>query len=190
MSLVSGLRLTAVRSCSQEAQARRGLQQPGVQGSRHGLSPNPHRTTRHGVFVGTSLASHMKSHTGDKPEANLKSISHSCHPIMVAFVWELTEETIHLPLACLQAARTIPKKHEHTKRQPSDLCSTRQSSVSWCRSGVARALSHTGANRITNLRKSNHELGDIISQTGTNHITDRGKSYHNRGTSNGRNGPG
>ena len=25
-----------------------------------------------------------------------------CHPILVAFVWELTEETIDLPLACLQ----------------------------------------------------------------------------------------
>jgi len=34
--------------------------------------------------------------------ANLKSISHRCHPILVAFVWELTEETIDLPLGCLQ----------------------------------------------------------------------------------------
>ena len=34
--------------------------------------------------------------------ANLKSISHRCHPILVAFAWELTEETIDLPLGCLQ----------------------------------------------------------------------------------------
>ena len=34
--------------------------------------------------------------------ANIKSISHRCHPILVAFVWELTEETIDLPLGCLQ----------------------------------------------------------------------------------------
>ena len=34
--------------------------------------------------------------------AKLKSISHRCHPILVAFVWELTEETIDLPLGCLQ----------------------------------------------------------------------------------------
>jgi len=34
--------------------------------------------------------------------ANLKSISHRCHPILVAFVWELTKETIELPLGCLQ----------------------------------------------------------------------------------------
>jgi len=34
--------------------------------------------------------------------ANLKSISHRCHPILVAFVLELTKETIDLPLGCLQ----------------------------------------------------------------------------------------
>ena len=34
--------------------------------------------------------------------ANLKSISHRCHLFEVAFVWELTKETIHLPLGCLQ----------------------------------------------------------------------------------------
>ena len=33
---------------------------------------------------------------------NLRSISHRCHLFGVAFVWELTEETIHLPLSCLQ----------------------------------------------------------------------------------------
>ena len=34
--------------------------------------------------------------------ANLKSIPHRCHLFEVAFVRELTEETIHLPLGCLQ----------------------------------------------------------------------------------------
>jgi len=34
--------------------------------------------------------------------ANFKSISHRCHLILVAFVWELTKETIYLPLGCLQ----------------------------------------------------------------------------------------
>ena len=34
--------------------------------------------------------------------ANLKSISHRCHLFEVAFAWELTEETIHLPVGCLQ----------------------------------------------------------------------------------------
>jgi len=41
-------------------------------------------------------------HPRGNPEANLKSISHRCHPILVAFVWELTKETIYLPLGCLQ----------------------------------------------------------------------------------------
>ena len=34
--------------------------------------------------------------------ANLKSISHRCHLLEVAFVCELTKETIDLPLGCLQ----------------------------------------------------------------------------------------
>ena len=41
-------------------------------------------------------------HPGVKLRANLKSISHKCHLFEVAFVWELTEDTIHLPLGCLQ----------------------------------------------------------------------------------------
>ena len=41
-------------------------------------------------------------HTGGNPGTNLKSISHRCYLFEVAFVWELTKETIHLPLGCLQ----------------------------------------------------------------------------------------
>ena len=33
---------------------------------------------------------------------DLEPISHRCHPNLVAFVWELTKETINLPLGCLQ----------------------------------------------------------------------------------------
>ena len=44
-------------------------------------------------------------HPGGNPGANLKSISHRCRPIMVAFVWELTKETIVVPLGCLQGGR-------------------------------------------------------------------------------------
>ena len=43
-------------------------------------------------------------HPGGNPCANLKSIFHRC-PILVAFVWELTKETIDLPLGCLQGGR-------------------------------------------------------------------------------------
>ena len=44
----------------------------------------------------------LSPHPGGNPGANLKSISHRFHPILVAFVWELTKETIDLPLGCLQ----------------------------------------------------------------------------------------
>ena len=42
------------------------------------------------------------SHPGGNPGANLKSIFPRYHPILVAFVRELTEETINLPLGCLR----------------------------------------------------------------------------------------
>ena len=46
--------------------------------------------------------------------ANRKSISHRCHPILVAFVWELTNETIHLPLGCLQGGfKAVNDKRKH-----------------------------------------------------------------------------
>ena len=43
-----------------------------------------------GLFGGSS-------HPGVELRANLKSISHRCHLFEVAFVWELTKETIDLP---------------------------------------------------------------------------------------------
>jgi hypothetical protein len=45
------------------------------------------------------------SHPGGTPGANLKSISHRCHPILVAFVWEVTRETINFPQVCLQGGQ-------------------------------------------------------------------------------------
>ena len=41
-------------------------------------------------------------HPGVELRTNLKSISHRCHIFEMAFVWELTKDTIHLPLGCLQ----------------------------------------------------------------------------------------
>ena len=41
-------------------------------------------------------------HPGGHPGANLESISHRCYLFEIAFEWELTEETIVLPLGCLQ----------------------------------------------------------------------------------------
>ena len=39
---------------------------------------------------------------GGDPGAKSKSISNICRPTLVAFVWELTKETINLPPGCLQ----------------------------------------------------------------------------------------
>ena len=41
-------------------------------------------------------------HPGGNPGPNRKSNSHRCHPILVVFPWELTKETIDLPMGCLQ----------------------------------------------------------------------------------------
>jgi len=46
-----------------------------------------------------------RSHPRDNPGANLKSISHRCYLFVVAFVWELSKETIVLPMGCLQGGR-------------------------------------------------------------------------------------
>ena len=42
------------------------------------------------------------------PGANLKSISHRCYLREVAFEWKLAEETIYLPLGCLQGGPLHP----------------------------------------------------------------------------------
>ena len=39
---------------------------------------------------------------GVELRAKLKYISHKCHLFEMTFVWELTKETIHLPVGCLQ----------------------------------------------------------------------------------------
>ena len=44
----------------------------------------------------------LTPHPGGNPGGNLKSISQKCYLREVAFEWELTKETIHLPLGCLQ----------------------------------------------------------------------------------------
>jgi len=49
----------------------------------------------------------QRFHPGGNPGANLKSISHRCYLFEVAFVWELTQETIVLPMGCLQGGRRL-----------------------------------------------------------------------------------
>jgi hypothetical protein len=51
----------------------------------------------------TTCIQSNKEHPGGNPEqTNLKSTSHRCHPILVASVWHLIQETVNLPLGCLQ----------------------------------------------------------------------------------------
>ena len=45
-------------------------------------------------------------HPGGNPGANRKSITLRCYLFKVAFVWELTKETIVLPMGCLQGGPT------------------------------------------------------------------------------------
>ena len=54
----------------------------------------------HAEFLGSIFNS--VNRPGVELRANLKTISHKCHLEEVAFVWELTKETIHLPVSCLQ----------------------------------------------------------------------------------------
>ena len=49
----------------------------------------------------------VDSHPGGNPGANLNSISRRCNLFKVALVWELTEETIVLPLGCLQGSVSL-----------------------------------------------------------------------------------
>jgi len=46
-------------------------------------------------------------HPAGNPGANLESISHRCCLFEIAFVWELTKETIVLPLGCLQGGGSV-----------------------------------------------------------------------------------
>ena len=65
------------------------------------------------IFVGPASGSapppvQMVPHPGVELRGNIKSTSHRCHFEKVAFVWELTKETIHLPLGCLQGGVHMP----------------------------------------------------------------------------------
>ena len=72
------------------------------------------RTAHPKCHLGSSLT-FDPSHPGGNPVANLRSISLRCYPILVAFAWELTKETIDLPLGCLQGGEARGEKPEATQ---------------------------------------------------------------------------
>ena len=48
-------------------------------------------------------------HPGGNPGVNRESISHRRHPILVAFLWDLTKETINLPLGSPRGRKGEPE---------------------------------------------------------------------------------
>ena len=62
---------------------------------------------------------HAVFHPGDELRAYLNSISHRCHLFKVAFVWELTKETIYLSLGCLQGG-SVEKNRPHIRQSGPD----------------------------------------------------------------------
>jgi len=49
-----------------------------------------------------SASNNNETYPGGNPWANLKLIFHRYYLREVAFAWELTKETIYLPVSCLQ----------------------------------------------------------------------------------------
>ena len=90
-------------------------------------------------------------HPGGNPGANLKSISHRCHPILMAFALVLTTATLHLPLSCRQiGVDTLPPVE--TKRGKSSIWPTMilahvegLASISLCKRSGESALIHSVA---------------------------------------------
>ena len=60
----------------------------------------------------------IPSHPGGNPGANIKSISHRCYLFEVAFVWELTKETIRLPLGCIQGGYAMHIRQGWRENEP------------------------------------------------------------------------
>jgi len=54
------------------------------------------------MIQGSGCLVQAADHPEDNPGANLQPISHKCCLFEVAFVWEMTEKTVHLPLVRLQ----------------------------------------------------------------------------------------
>jgi len=67
-----------------------------------------------GQHQSPSARDRHSTHPGVELRANLKSISHRCYLFEVAFVWELTKETIDLPLGRLQGGAPSARDRHRT----------------------------------------------------------------------------
>ena len=63
-------------------------------------------------------------HPGGNPGSNLKSTSYRCYLFEVAFVWELTKETIDLPLGCLQGGSPLACRRVRSLQKVCTLAAT------------------------------------------------------------------
>ena len=62
---------------------------------------------------------------GCNPGVHLKSISHRCYLREEAFEWELTKETIYLPLGCFQGGSALHLFDRHSHAQSAKLLEDR-----------------------------------------------------------------
>ena len=120
---------------------------------------------------------HHPLHPGGNSGANVKSISQTCYRFEVAFVWELTKETIGLPLGCLQGGfpRRNPPTHPPERPASASLCrsvfgaerSFRTCLSRWTHLGEGASASRTCKRPCT--RRSTLEVshGQILSQSPT-----------------------
>ena len=72
----------------------------------HPLVPNRVCPTR-AMVPYIKLLEQIHSRPRGNPGANLNSISHRCYLREVAFEWELTRETIYLPMGCIQGGNFV-----------------------------------------------------------------------------------
>ena len=88
-----------------------GVSVPGGWGRRmppEGFPRRAHTATQNTKIKNRHPTPGTQDHPAVELRANLKSISHKCHLFEMAFVWELAEETIHLPPGCLQGGTSKP----------------------------------------------------------------------------------
>ena len=64
-----------------------------------------------------SYLDRLSCHPGVDLRKNLRPISHRSHLFEVAFVWELTEEAIYMPLGCLHGGAVLHFASEPEGRQ-------------------------------------------------------------------------
>ena len=77
--------------------------------------------------------------------ANIRSISHRCYLREVSSEWELTKETVYLPLGCLQGGETVSQKWFESRLTPASAAISTSfiipaASCSVCRGGDRSVL--------------------------------------------------